>query len=379
MASIGTLVFALAAAGQAPAEADAVILQSVVSSADVSQVDVDEVEAFLETRIRDTWGVEVSRTPPIEERGRHFFVTLDWRGKTAAHVHLSERDVVHVDRKVAIADPKSGRAILWLAIRSSIERALTAMPPAPTVGEMIEKMADEAETSSVAEAPEPAPEPEPVAETAPEPAPESEPEPVAEAAPAPAPTPTTVEPARKRDPVDPRLWASFDSIWMNRPTPTAGAWSGSVLLRGAVDGGIGVGPSLQTHYIVGRWLTVGGEIGWYGTSPARDVGIDHIPLTLMAGTQPTLDIPLELGVRTTLDIQIVSMPNRTEGGARWLLGPYARSSLPFYVGERDNASFVAEFRLDFALARGAYTVNNNRIVDPFVGLGAAVGVEYRWH
>ncbi len=372
MASIGTLVIALAAAGQTPAAgADAVILQSVVSSADVTQVDVDEVEAFLETRIRDTWGVEVSRTPPIEEQGRHFFVTLDWRGKTSANVHLSERDVVHVDRRVAIADPKSGRAILWLAIRSSIERALTAMPPAPTVGEMIENMADEAETSSVAE------EPEPVAEAELEPEPEPEPEPVAEAAP--APTPTTVEPAKERDPVDPRLWASFDTIWMNRPTPTAGAWSGSILLRGAVDGGIGVGPSLQSHYVVGRWLTVGGELGWYSTSLSRDVEIDHIPLTLMAGTQPTLDIPLELGVRTTLDIQIVSMPNETGGGARWLLGPYARSSLPFYVGERDNASFVAEFRLDFALARGAYTVNNNRIVDPFVGLGAAVGVEYRWH
>ena len=100
---------------------------------------------------------------------------------------------------------------------------------------------------------------------------------------------------------------------------------------------------------------------------------------MTAGLQPYLDVPVELGLRSTLDIQVVSMPSTTTGAARFMLGPYARSSLPFYVGESDHMSFVAEVRMDFALARGAYTVNGQRYVDPLVGLGAAVGVEYRWH
>jgi hypothetical protein len=66
MASIATLLVALATTSQGPSIAggDAVILHSVVTSSAVSRVDVAEVEQFLEDRIHDAWGVEVSRTRP---------------------------------------------------------------------------------------------------------------------------------------------------------------------------------------------------------------------------------------------------------------------------------------------------------------------------
>ncbi len=380
MAPIASLVV-LAALSQTPSaeSGDALILESIRTSTAVDRRDLADVEVFLAERIRESWGVEVSNTPPITEGGRHFFVTLMWRTPELVLLRVAERDATHVEREVVVADPTSGRAILWLAIRSSIERALAAMPPAPTVEEMLDDMAEGTkarEEIAAANA---------EADAAPEPPAPPEP-PATPSSPAgPPPTPTTVTPTATGDVMDPRLYENFATMWANRSPPSPGAITAAVLARGTVDGGLGFGPAAQLQYTFNRWLTVGGELAYYSidrafrTSPTAtlDVHIAHVPLTAMASMQPLLEVPLELGARATLDLQLVTADS-TSAGVRVLTGPFARSSLPFYVGDSDGASFIAEIKADFAVVRGAYNFGNQRFVDPFVSVGAAVGVEYRW-
>lgn len=347
MAPIAPLVVLAATIAQTPSaeSGDALILESIVTSTAVSRIDVAEVEGYLSDRIHEAWGVEVSNTPPIIEGGRHFSVTLEWRSPNEVVVRVAEGAVVHVDRPVEIADPSSGQAILWLAIRSSIERALAAMPPAPPVAELLERSRED--------------------------------EPPAPPKPPAPPAPTRVTPADDGDPIDPRLYARFASLWSRKTAPRAGAWSTTVLARGGYDGGAAFGPAAQIRYALGRWLTVGGEIGYYDVEVDPALKIAHVPLTAFAGTQPDLEIPLELGVRATLDTQIVR-GDQTAAGVRLLAGPSARSALPFYVSGGAQASFIAELQLDFAVVRGAYQMNGARYVDPAVAMRAGIGVEYRW-
>lgn len=374
MASVVTLAVLVTALGQTPSaeSGDALVLESIATSTTVDKRALADVEVFLADRIQEAWGVEVSNTPPITEGGRHFFVTLLWRSPERVLVRLAERDAVHVEREVEIADPASGRALLWLAIRSSIERALASMPPPPTHEQILADMArDDAVRAELAA--EQVADPEPVAPPA-APAPPPMPEPPSTPA---VPAPTRVVPVTGGDVMDPKLYETFSTMWANRAPPSPGAISAAVLARGTIDGGLGFGPAAQLEYTFNRWLTVGGEIAYYSVEPELDISIAHVPLTAMASMQPVLDLPLEVGLRTTLDIQVVRS-DEIAAGVRLLTGPFARSSLPFYVGETDGASFIAELKADFAVVRGAYNLNNRRFVDPFASIGAAVGVEYRW-
>ena len=347
MAPNAALTIAIALTAQGPTT-DSVVLRSVVTATSgVSFEEAEAVERFLADRIGETWGVPVGSTPPIASDGRRFDITLRWQSRERVEVEVAEPDLVHMNRPITIADPESGRAIVWLSIRSSVERALAMMPPAPTFAEI------------VAEPEEPAPEPTPPAAPI---------EPAVNA--------TVVEPIAGEEE---QVYDHFASLLARRQRPEEGTWSGSVLVRGGVDGGLSMGPSAQVHYVTGRWLTVGAELGFHSVSPAVGLSALRIPLSVMGSTQPDLSFPLELGVRTTFDFQITETVG--QGSAvrpRLLVGPFARSSVPFYVGTTDQASFVAEMRFDFSAVRGSYRWAGGGYTDPLFGATLAVGVEYRW-
>jgi hypothetical protein len=145
--------------------------------------------------------------------------------------------------------------------------------------------------------------------------------------------------------------------------------------------GPGIAPSIQARMFVHQWFVFGGELSFRHEerNDTATVNVYHIPLTAFVGARPWSDLPLELGLFTTLDAKVVRLPNDSGMSAGFYLGPYVRGRWAFYSFGESEFAIVGDAGLGFALRRDRYFVGNETLTDGVVAFRLAGGLEWSWH
>lgn len=272
----------------------------------------------LAERIEETWGIEPDATPPLHGNDSTFYVHLDWPGPERVVVGVALPEQTLVERSIEANDLETAMVMVWLLVRSTIDRALLRPNHQNSQDEPVRESA-------------------PIAV-------------VSEGAP----------------------------ISISKPK----RYGLSLMGLANLDTGAGatMTPSIQGRFFYSQWLTVGAELSFRHEERTELADIYHLPITAFVGARPWNHLPLELGLFTTLDVKFISLPNDNGGvGAGFYLGPYARGRWTFYsVGNSDFAA-VGELGLGFALKRDRYYVGGETLTDGVVAFRLAGGLEWSWH
>jgi hypothetical protein len=370
----------LLAVGLSPAGPRSLALRSEVFAPEARPA-AEDVEAFVTERMMGSWGLAPVVGPA------QFTVTLAWAAREQVRIQIKDDERVWVDRPLPVDDPSATRAMVWLLVRSTVERVLLrAAPedPTPPIAQAVVHVAPAAPVPGSGVAVEALPAGEgddfldpPATATA---TLAEAPTPPDEAPPAPA-TPA-VAPAAAVAPTPglSRLWRAPFALAPGERL------SAALVMRAYADPntGFGWGPAASARLQLANRFLFGGELG-YRSERADSLDIDHVPLTLLAG-YVFESIPVEVGAATSLDLRVVTaqvaaagQPNERSGLAAGLTaGAYARAFYPVYTKDASELRLVADAGLRFALLRSAYVVNEQRQEDAVVSFSTGLGLEWRW-
>ncbi len=277
------------------------------------------VRAHLTQRIRETWGIEVDATPPITPTDGTFYIHLDWPSPQEVVVGVALPEQTLAERSIEVEDLDATAATVWLLVQSTVERAL--LSPAAIANEQPPPAAPEAPLAVVEGAA-------PIAGRGP-----------------------------KRYALSVMALTNFDT-----------------------GAGVQATPSFQGQLFLHRWLIVGAELSFRHESRTETTNIYHVPLTGFVSAHPWEELPLELGLFTTLDAKVVSLPNSGGGmSAGFYVGPFVRGRWSFYSFGSSSFSIVGDAGLAFALKRDRYYVGNETMTDGVVAFRLAGGLEWSWH
>jgi hypothetical protein len=295
------------------------------------------IRTHLDARIRETWGVSPESTPPIDPSARTYFVHLDWPSPNEVVVGIADAADTLSERTIAAHDLETAKVVVWLNVRSTIERSLVVPShETPEIG---------------------APAVEPVAAPAAIEAPDAPPVPAAE--------PAAV------------VVGEGSPIQIRKPE----RFSIGVLALGNVDSGSGFSavPTLQGRMMLHKWLIVGVELTFRHEELTETAGdVYHIPITGFVGARPWDSLPMELGLATTFDPKIVKLPGDGGVSAGFYVGPYVRGRFPFLSFGDSDFAIIGDLGVEFALARNRYAVAGEEITDGVVALRLAAGLEWSW-
>lgn len=386
-----TLMFGLLATAEAGALDRMVVITEVEDEA--ARAVASSVEVYVTDRIRDAWGIEPSSSVTENPDGRQFEVILSWERPDEVTIRISEGSEILVARPVAVEEPDAARALVWLLVRSTVERVVLRADQDAVIGPAAVDPTD-APTDSATD-----PGSREVADVEvlgdddvdpllPPPEPELQtPAPDAEAANAALSVPdaAAAEPAAEEPPVQARTDPK------PKVRPDADVISVGLVARGYADTGSGLatGPALQLRLRLREWLHVGLELGvrtedrevLRDPAPAtpETLEIRHVPLTLTAGLQPLKSLPLEFGAGLTVDMRRVTTSETSGTTAGVMLGVYSRAFWDFWTGDRNSVALFGDLTLSVPAVRQAYLVGDTREEDGLVVLGLGAGLEWRWH
>ncbi len=390
------IVLALMATAASP---DAILLETRVDEKAALPV-ADDVDTFIGERMKEAWGITVLRQDRGGDAGRVFVVDLHWFAPDEVNIRIAEPGEVHVDRSVPIDDRSAARALVWLLVRSTIERVVlrgedtghqhshAETQPAP-IAPAAEAPAAETPpvaTPPVAAAPE-VPEPQigtettTVAEAAPE-------TPVAEDMMSDVvPSATMRQSITGERSVSDMARDNYNQLSATASAPVnLGGFSGlsvGLVARGYGDTsgtGLQASPNLQVRLRNGNW-NFGGEVGYRRENPTGGT-FDHVPVSVLGGY--TLGLGLELGVMATADFKRINLSDGMGQTARGqsiglLAGGYLRGAWAVYDSDVYELAVVADLSFSPYLLRQRYVVGQLRVDEgPFL-VGAGVGMEIRWH
>ncbi len=379
----------LLTAGLNPQGPSSVALTSQVQTWRAQAV-ANDVSAYLAERVYEAWALDSVQEPA------QFDVTLRWPDPGQVQITIRQAERIWVDRPLKVEDPSSARAMVWLLVRSTVERALmhaAASPETPPIAET--PPIGDVPVADVPVATEPA-EPPPVV---PPPAMEIQPTVSATIAVAPivatasvaatSPSEPTPTPVAKTSSVGSRQ-LTLSRLWERPYEMKPGeAIEGSMVMRSYVDvnSGVSAGLAVQARLQIDHNFVLGGEVGFYDEDKATNLSIKHLPISVNAGYVFSQDLPLEIGVSATFDARLVSVqgtqpmnPTNSLGVAAGLLtGAYVRTYYTFWQKDAAELRVTGEFTLNMALARSAYIVASQRIEDGPVLLSTGVGLQWRWH
>lgn len=335
-----------------------------------AQAVANDVSAYLAERVHEAWALDAMQEPA------QFEVMLRWPGPHEVQITIRQAERVWVDRPLKVDDPSSARAMVWLLVRSTVERAL-----------MHGAVSTEPTTPPIA----PEPEPAPTASAT-----------VAMNAPTgPTPTMTTTVATGLPDAAAASPGAATTSSVGGRQMSLSRLWDrpftlmpgdaveGSVMMRTYADpsSGFSAGLSVQARLQLDYNFIIGGEVGFYSENKATNLDLHHVPIGVFAGYSFGEELPLELGVSATLDGRVVSVqgtqmanPTNSLGVAVGLLaGAYARTHYSLWNKDSLELRVVGEFAMNVALLRSAYVVAAERFEDGPLVVTSAVGLQWRWH
>lgn len=348
MTTLGLTLGLLAAA---PAMGGVVLESQVEDPA--AAASAETVAQYLEAQIQGTW----------PESPGDFQVRLTWPDAATVRIRVAQADRTWVDRPIAVEDPDAARALVWLLVRSTIERVglrapapVDETPPIPVAG-----AATEVETASVAEAPPPPP-PAPA-----EASPEAEP-------PTPATPPRSPRRGLRRLTEAPFQLRADDQLL------------GAIAFRGFADptSGFGWGPVFSTRLVLGGTWVVGAEFGFRSEQRTDNLTVNHIPFSALVGYRLATEWPVELGASLTFDPREVRNQNAagtvdvTSLSLGIQTGLYARTHYTLWRNTKAELRLVGTVGTRFGLLRSGYTLDGNREEDAVVAFDTSVGVEWRW-
>lgn len=369
---VSTAIAAFLAAGQVPeGPVTPGALVVTASAAQPGRALTEALRGDLITRAMDSWEVPTYLEPTPATPPNTFEVALRW-SESGVWVRIQESEEVLVERKLSIEDPQTTKLMLWLLVRSTIERALIQptvpgepvdeTPPIPEVPETEpvdtstrskDKEISETTTATVAE------EAEPVGRT--------------------PPAPVRIERVSRGA----RFVNTLGGIFTNPLSLNEGqSFSMSLMVNGIVDTGasLGGGASFQALARLSPMFAVGAEIGYRHEGRNEELSMHHIPLTLL-GTGKFFDsLDLDLGVAAMLDIKLVASEADVDVLAGVYVGPYGRYRMPV-LQERDGRALAltADVGLLFAINRGQYRLSGGETTtDGLMQIRLAVGVEWTW-
>ena len=368
---------------------DAVVLTSSTSVPAAASV-AAEVDAFLRERIPSAWGLEALPEIPAEAGGRVFRIHLTWPEPEKVNLRIQDGGEVLVDRSTHVSGSAAAKAMVWLLVRSTIERVLLQVPqPKPPPPDPVPEIAEAPAEVTLGEAPDPPsgvaveampeakddwwdpPAPEPEAEVAIEDPSPAESEPKSTPAPVAA-SPTETSSAPKRSMLA-RLFT--EKMPWQKPTGI----SGGFLMRAyAGPNGATWGPAVQVRMDVTEWFAFGGELAFREETLDGVLDIRHMPFTLFAGLRPLERMPIELGVQATADIKAISSTRSSGVGFGFLTGGYARADFQIYDAGTQSIALLADVGVSLALLRQSYLVNGTRTSDSAIVFQTGLGVEWRW-
>lgn len=373
----------LLAVGLSPAGPRSLALKSEIYAPEARPV-AEDVEAFVLARMEESWGLA-----PVVGNAQ-FTVTLAWAAREQVRIQIKDAERVWVDRPLPVDDPSATRAMVWLLVRSTVERVLLRGAPedetppiaqlahdeaAPGSGVAVEAVAGDDEDWLAP--PEPVLSDEaPTATTT-----------VAEAAP-PPPTPPAAPDAPAAPTAVPagphglaRMWTAPFSLREDERL------SAALVMRGYADPvtGFGWGPAASARLQLSNRFLFGGEVGFRAEHPSDALEVAHIPLTLLGG-YAFEGIPLEIGATASLDLRAVAarvsetgtQAERSGFAAGLTTGAYARAFYPVYARGNSELRLVADAGLRFALVRSAYVVGDQRVEESVVNFSTGLGLEWRW-
>lgn len=297
----------------------------------------------LETRIQETWGFSPESTPPIDPSRRTFYVHLDWPEQDRVVVGVADPDNTLVERTVQAADLGTAKVMVWLLVRSTVERALI-------------RPSHEVPVAEVADVTPPITEETPIEE-------------IASPPPVKAASATTDEVAVVGEVAPTRI---------EKPN----RYALSLMALSYFDSGSGVAavPAVQARFFLHKWLVVGADLTFRHEERAEGaLDVYHLPITGYVGARPWDSLPMELGLAATFDPKVVSLPQDSGLDAGFYLGPYVRGRLPLFSFGRSQIALVGDATLAFALRRNAYFVNGQSLEDGVVSFRVAGGLEWAWH
>lgn len=297
----------------------------------------------LATRIEETWGFEVEATPPIDPSRSTFYVHLDWPEQDEVVVGIADAEDTLVERPLEAGDLATAKVMVWLLVRSTIERALIRPTPQIPVVEATPPITEETPIEEIASPPPKEATEETGGQT-------TEMAAVAEVA------PTRIE----------------------RPN----RYALSLMAKSDFDSGAGVSavPAVQGRLFLHKWFIVGAELTFRHEEKAGgSLDVYHLPITAYVGARPWDSLPMELGLATTFDPKVVSLPDDSGVDAAFYLGPYVRGRLPLFSFGSSQFALVGDATLAFALRRNAYFVNGQSLGDGVVSFRVAGGLEWAWH
>lgn len=377
--------------------------ESVAIDTDVqtwrAQAVADDVSGFLVTRVQEAWGLVPTAPDP------QFSVRLTWPGPDRVQITVRQGDRQWVDRPLPVDDPSSARAMVWLLVRSTIERALVHAAAPPTA-----EAAPVDETPAIPRTPAPPAPPRPPAPPAPAAAPEDPSEvevalvdedkdaawlagstesATVAAAPPPAPSPEADAPATPSASRTSSAPGGIRRLWTAPFALADGdAVEAAVIMRGFADpsSGFGWGPAAQARLVLSERWVLGGELGYRSEHKGDAFEVDHVPLTLLAGYRFGESLPLELGLSATLDTRFVtarandgqSVTDTTGVTAGLLFGGYARGFYSLWARGGDEVRVFGELATRFGAVRSAYVIEGEREQDAVVTFSTGVGLEWRW-
>ena len=331
-----------------------------------------KVEAFVAERIHETWGIRPNTEPIDQTSDRQFEVSFHWMWPRVT-IQINQGQELLVNRPITVENPDTARAMVWLLVRSTIDRVaqmgidlLDAPAPLEADGTPSSRASvefgflgegdrDDASVEQV--------EPEPRAfETS------------SLALPTRQFTPSTNEAVGSDQPT-----AETNPPHL-RQASTANSISAGFVFRGVVetDSGLAFGPNLQVRLALLQSFRLGLEIG------SRDASIDdfelqHIPISISGGIQPYLALPFEVGTFLTVDARRVT-GNVSSGwtfGA--LMGGYARTFWSVWSAEGNSAVLMADVLLSTPLIRRIYHEAEFEAKDGLAVLAFGVGLEWQWY
>ena len=355
------------------------------------------VEAYVIDRVRDAWGIESNSGVGAESRGRQFDISLIWERPEEVTIRISEGMDILVARPVEVGDPDAARALVWLLVRSTIERVVlrddegaqvgsipAVAPSLPGVSSETGDVADvelvsDADIEPLIEEPEPEPpEPEvPATDAVALSVPQAELE-------------DNAESEESSEATEPEVRAQSEAKPKRRLD--ADVISAGVAARAYADSasGLASGPALQLRLRLQHWLYVGLELGF--RTETREVfrtgnagqGLDtfeiqHVPLTLSGGVQPLRNLPVEFGAALTIDMRRLTTVENTGTTVGIMLGGYSRIFWDFWTSDRNSIALFGDLMLSVPAVRQAYVVGDSREEDGLLVFGAGAGLEWRWH
>lgn len=383
--STGLLPIMILAAGMSSQGPKSIALTAEVQTWRAQAV-ADDVSGFLTDRMQEAWSLAPA------EGETDFTVNLRWPGPEQVRITIRQGDHQWVDRPLPVDDPSSARAMVWLLVRSTVERAL--IHSAPASRDVTPPIAARPAALAMAVAEAPGSDVEVALVNSDEDAAW-----LAEGA-SPAPTATVAEAKAAVPEVQ-----SAPSSSQTRATPAQHGlrrlWSApfamgpgdaveaALVMRAYADpsSGISWGPTMQARLLLNEHLVLGGELGYRDESKGPDVNVSHVPITVLGGFRFSEGLPLEIGATATVDARVVSAnttagqsgAGQTHGGAVGvLLGAYVRGHYSLWDKDASELRLVGELGARFGVVRSAYVVGDQRQEDAVVAFSTGLGLEWRW-